>query len=164
MVVCCLNMAQLKRPPQAWEYWARHSANSNRAKVNFWKDYVAGSPHNVNLSMPCSVSCLPAALQVLSVTFELWAQLVNERNEGLDRKWQLEMSPSWMANRTWFPFCLYDGANFMSRAWVWSVIVTCGLINVSGYHQARVDVWMDLHRMHLQGDISTFNGYKMGRL
>ncbi|KAK2909759.1 hypothetical protein Q8A73_007474 [Channa argus] len=32
------------------------------------------------------LACLPAALQVLSVTFELWARLVSERNEGLDRK------------------------------------------------------------------------------
>lgn len=31
-------------------------------------------------------ACLPAALQVLSVTFELWALLARERNEGLDVK------------------------------------------------------------------------------
>lgn len=55
-------------------------------------------PHlyNVNLVKPCSFACLPAALQVLRVTFELLALLARERHKGLDRKWKSGMSPSWM--------------------------------------------------------------------
>lgn len=42
---------------------------------------------------------LPAALQVLSVTFGFKAWLGEERNQGLDRKWQLDMSSSLMAKQ-----------------------------------------------------------------
>lgn len=113
-----------------------------------WQDHLTMS---ISPS-PAVVSCLPAALQVLSVTFELWAQLHNERNEGLDRKWQQEMSPSWMENSTWFHLCCAAPANadLMSRAWLWSLIVRYRLMNVPGYYQGGLCI----HRVtftHLTG-------------
>lgn len=57
---------------------------------------------------------LPAALQVLSETFELRAQRGNERDEGLDRKWQAVMSPPPVAQ--WYlALCLFSLATVITN-------------------------------------------------
>lgn len=138
MAVYCLNMFPLKHHPPVWVYSAGHGTNSKqlcRAEVKSIKACVATSPRNVNLFKPCSCACVPAALQVLSVTFELWAQL-QERNKGLDRKWQPEMSPSWMARYLvpsllccYHHMCFYYSVNLCMWHGFRSVVVNCLTFN-----------------------------------
>eukprot|EP00064_Thunnus_orientalis_P019991 superscaffoldBa00005272_g20122 len=74
----------------ASRFWSSDAAATRRRRRIPGETFSGLTAHGslVNLFKPCSCACLPAALQVLSVTFELWAQRRDAaRATILEQRW-----------------------------------------------------------------------------